>query len=298
MDKSTTQSPPTPSAIGEYRIERELACGRTYLATSAGGRPVVLKMLDADCLEGGQLHPSVRERLARVRELAEKGVANLHGVERDGGYTFLVWDYVPGRPFAEASAAELPHRELVQVARELVLLVESLHAGGIVHGAITGGNVIVDPSRRLRLTHVSPLLYSDPRHDAQSLTELLEKTVDARRENDLPLGRALASARERHASLRELSGLLASLGDVRDGAPAAPAERDATVEARMRRRALLGAALVAGAGLGGFATAHWYLTRDASAPAPTPAGTQAQVERDGTPQQSSPSASSRADVQE
>jgi hypothetical protein len=282
MDERRNE-PETPTSIGAYHIERELAPKRTYLATIQGGRQVVLKMLDPDCLLDGQLHPSVRERLARVRELAEKGVANLHGVERDGPYTFLVWDYVPGRTFAEAAASELPHRELLQLSRELVLLVESLHAGGIVHGAIGGGNVIVDPSRRLRLTHVSPLLYADPRHDARAVTELLEKTVAARRENGLPLGQALATAREENASLRELSGLLAGASEVREGTAAAP-QHDVKREAWMRRRALLGAALVAGAGLGAFATIRWYVGQPrADSAAPVPLTTQAPVEREEPP---------------
>src|SRR5918993_2821975 len=100
MDQPSTE-PAAPTSIGGYTVERELAPQRTYLATASDGRRVVLKMLDPACLLDGQLHPSVRERLARVRELAEKNVANLHGVERDGPYTFLVWDYVPGRSFAD-----------------------------------------------------------------------------------------------------------------------------------------------------------------------------------------------------
>jgi hypothetical protein len=288
MDEPTTKAA-TPTSIGGYTIERELAAGRTYLATASSARQVVLKMLDPDCLLDGQLHPSVRERLARVRELAEKNVANLHGVERDGAYTFLVWDYIPGRSFADASAADLPHRELLQLSRELVLVVESLHAAGIVHGAINGGNVIVDPNRRLRLTHVSPLLYADPRHDAYAVTELLEMTITARRENELPLGQALATAREEQASLRELGGLLAGVSDVREATVPTP-KHDAKQEARMRRRALLGAALVAAAALGGFGMLNWYVNRERVAP-PVPMSGQTPMERDG-------SESSRADVLE
>ncbi len=294
MNQSAEQSV-APTAIGEYRIERELAPQRTYLATTSGGRRVVLKMLEPDCLLDGQLHPSVRERLARVRELAEKGVANLHGVERDGAYTFLVWDYIPGTTFADASAVELPHRELLQLSRELVLLVESLHAGGIVHGAISGGNVIVDANRRLRLTHISPLLYADPRHDAHAVTELLEQTIAARRENGLPLGLALTTAREENSSLRELSALLAGVSEVREGAAVATDQHDAKQEARMRRRALLGAALVAGAGLGVFAAINWYVSRPHAAVS-SPLRNPAPLEREAA---SAPSSSaSRVSVNE
>jgi tRNA A-37 threonylcarbamoyl transferase component Bud32 len=292
MDEQRNPSP-TPLSIGAYAIERELAPARTFLATAPGGRKVVLKMLDPDCLDGDQLHPSVRERLARVRELAEKNVANLHGVERDGPYTFLVWDYVPGTTFADLSVSDLPHRELLQLSRELVVLIESLHAGGIVHGAITGENVIIDSSRRLRLTHISPLLFNDPRHDAESVTGLLEKTISTRREDELPLGQALATAREEHASLRELSALLAGISDVRED-PVETPQYDARQEARMRRRALLGAALVAGAGLGAFVTINWYVHRSQGGAAPVPMNYQAPIERGPT---TAPS-SARATVQE
>ena len=279
MGNDTTDTT-TPRAIGAYRVERDLAPQRTYLATTSGGRQVVLKILDPECLLDGQLHPSVRERLARVRELAEKGVANLHGVERDGEYTFLVWDYVPGKTLADTAAAELPHRELLAISRELVLLVESLHAAGIVHGAIGAGNVIVDAARRVRLTHVSPLLYNDPRHDAHAVTELLGNTIAARREGELPLGQALTAAREENASLRELSGLLASVSDVRDGATAGTPQHDAKQEARLRRRALLGAALVAAAGLGAFFGINWYVNRPRPVAPTAPITTQAPVERE------------------
>lgn len=285
MDEPTP-NPTPPTSIGAYAIERELTPQRTYLAAASDGRQVVLKILDSDCLLDGRLHPSVRERLARVRELAEKNVANLHGVERDGGYTFLVWDYVPGTTFADASASELPHRELLQLSRELVLLVESLHAGGIVHGAISGGNVIVDPNRRLRLTHISPLLYADPRHDAQAVMALLERTIAARREDELPLGQALASAREGNASLRELSGLLAGVSEVRGG-PVATPQHDARQEARLRRRALLGAALVAGVGLVAFATINWYVNHPRGAP-PAPLSSQAPAQRESSTTAPSP----------
>jgi hypothetical protein len=48
-----------------------------------GGRQVVLKKLDDDCLLDGQLHPSIKLRLERVRELPVRCVANFLGVERD-----------------------------------------------------------------------------------------------------------------------------------------------------------------------------------------------------------------------
>jgi tRNA A-37 threonylcarbamoyl transferase component Bud32 len=94
-----------------------------------------------------------------VRELPVKCVANLIGVERDdAGVPQLVWEFVPGVPLADVRDADW-----LRLSREVVLAVQSLHAAGIVHGAIHAGNVILDDADGdVRLTHVSPLLYNDP----------------------------------------------------------------------------------------------------------------------------------------
>jgi hypothetical protein len=73
------------SEIGGYDVLSTLCAGKSWLAVAggaggAGGRSVVLKALDQDCLWKGQLHPNVKDRLGRVRELAHSGVANLYGV--------------------------------------------------------------------------------------------------------------------------------------------------------------------------------------------------------------------------
>src|SRR5438309_11298777 len=111
--------PATPNAassapaaeIGGYEILDELTAEQSYLAVAPGGRRVVLKMLEPDVIARGQLHPSVRDRLGRVREIAHAGVANLHGAERDAGRAYLVWEYVEGEPletWCEAAAALSP----------------------------------------------------------------------------------------------------------------------------------------------------------------------------------------------
>src|SRR5439155_19781318 len=59
-------------------------------------RRTMHKPLPADCLLDGQLHPSIRQRLARVRELPMTRLATLHGVECGGSGAYLVWEYVAG----------------------------------------------------------------------------------------------------------------------------------------------------------------------------------------------------------
>ncbi len=231
------------------------AAPRPLLARGPGGRPVSLKPLDQDCLVGdrsGSLHPSVRERLSRVRELALAGVANLYGVEREAGAAWLIWEYIPGKSFVDyASASAQSPLDVATAARELVLTVESLHLQGIVHGSIASGNVIVGPTRGVRLTHVSPYLYADPAEDAQAVYDLIEQAVVARRELGSPLPAMLAEARAasgEHLSLRPLATRLAAfLGSRRPSSlddAAVATTRPHENDAGPRGRALAGAAAV------------------------------------------------------
>lgn len=134
---------------------------------------IVRKPIDSDCLFGGQLHPSVADRLARVRDLPVMAMANLRSVDRDASGVWLVWEYIEGKPLPEYLAGRPDPEELDRIRRDLSGVVEQIHAHGIVHGAIHANNVIIDLQGRVRMTHISPLLYSDPEQDNEALHELL-----------------------------------------------------------------------------------------------------------------------------
>src|SRR4051812_41066070 len=103
-----------PAEVCGYAIDSALSDDGCYLAIGPGGRGITIKRMEDDCLLKGQLHPAVRDRLGRVREIAHGGVANLFGVERDGAAAWLVWEYVEGKPF-DAYAAD-PARSLRELA--------------------------------------------------------------------------------------------------------------------------------------------------------------------------------------
>jgi hypothetical protein len=201
---------------------------------------VVRKRLDDDCILDGELHPSIRQRLARVRELPLTHVANLLGVEKDdGGVAQLIWQFVPGTPL-EKIRGDAPAWN--RWAREVILAVEALHATGIVHGAIHERNVIIDPRGEVRLTHVSPLLYTDTDHDAADVTDMLDALVS----RDAPgskLAKLLAEVRGQNLPLAALYARIAEL----DAEPPPPEpERD---QSRLSVAAVVAAVVVAAAGI-------------------------------------------------
>src|SRR3954471_3414552 len=121
---TTPSASPFPDSICGYPIIAGLASsqanesdflGPGFQAKGPGGRSVVLKPLDRDCLLPSGLHPSIKERLSRVRELALGSVANLYGVERESrdpakngaasNQAWLIWEYVRGQTL-EAFAAD------------------------------------------------------------------------------------------------------------------------------------------------------------------------------------------------
>jgi serine/threonine protein kinase len=254
-----------PSEIGGYAVERTLIPNQSWLAAAPGGRRVVLKVLDADCLWKGQLHPNIKDRLGRVRELAHAGVANLYGVERDAGLTFLVWEYVPGETFAERTASpRCAPRDFLNLARELVLGVEMLHARGIVHGVLTESNVFCDADGRVVITHVSPLLYTEPSDDVQAVVTLLTTALAKRGETTSPLAQWLAG--DEAISLRRLAARLGALIESRDTETPEPTPSDRVQGRTIRRRALAGAGAVALIGVAVFFGVRQYAA--ASTPRP------------------------------
>ncbi len=246
----------TPQRIGAYRILRALARQKSFVADDEAGRRVVIKLLDPDCLLDDQLHPSIHDRLARVRELAQASVANLYGVERDLDLVFMVWEYVDAMSFVEyASSPDLSDVDLIKLMRELALAVESLHARGIVHGAIHDGNVFVDSDGRIHLTDISPLLYHDPAVDERAVIELMREAARAR----TPLSGAIAQSLEaldgQQTNLRELTDHLAALAKPDDPARIAIDERPG----RLRLRTIVMALVIAIVGIASVFIVRSYI---------------------------------------
>ncbi|HZZ41897.1 MAG TPA: protein kinase [Tepidisphaeraceae bacterium] len=228
---------PEAAFLGEFEILKELSPGHTFLAVDPADRVVVLKRLDDDCLADGGVHPSIRERLQRIQEIPHIGVANLHGAELLDGHVYLVWQFIKGTPLEMyLTTADMRGRlpDLAEVGRELVMSVEALSRLGIVHGALHGGNIIVTPDRAIRLTHLSPYLYTDPQEDAQAVIDLLLDSLNKRYQpGDLPTHRLLTRAHEEGYDLGRLTPLLACPPD----SPLSPMQMSPKrVRKRERRR--------------------------------------------------------------
>ena len=242
-------NPPHTILCG-YRVLRPLTPDATYLGVGDDSREVVIKKLDIDCLLAGKLHPSIAERLNRVRELAHGAVANLYAVARDGTDAYLIWQYLPGRTWDEFLASSPSARERLLAARELILNVDLLHMQGIVHGSLIGSNLILGDDNVWRLTHISPLLYNDPGVDVESVMQLL---TDAAGGDHPGLLRLLEEAEPSKLSLRALAAKVAAMLESNDDASV---DVEESPRRELRLRALLLVVVVTVLALG-FAYAMW-----------------------------------------
>src|SRR4051812_8502450 len=100
-------APSAPEELCGYPIDGPLSTtGTCFLAIGPGGRGVVLRKMPGECVIDGQLHPLIKERLSRVREIAHAGLANLHGVGREGDGAWMIWEYVDGQTFNAYAASQ------------------------------------------------------------------------------------------------------------------------------------------------------------------------------------------------
>ena len=252
--------PQPPHELCGYAVVEVLAADATYLAIGPGGRGITLKKLDPDCLHNGLLHPDVRDRLSRVRELAHAGVANLIGVGKEGDDAWLIWEYVEGQPFADYARERCKSsRDLAVLIREFVLTVDALHAQGIVHGSLQSGNILVLPDGAIRLTHVSPLLYTEVSDDAEAIHETVAHALQPCAKPAEPIARLMAL--HEATPLRVLATKLAVLADG-VGAGDLSKKSAARAERQTRRWAVFGAILVMVLGV----AAAWGVWRSAGRP--------------------------------
>ena len=127
--------------------------GEVYRATDTNlKRQVAIKVLPAALA-------SDVERLARFQREAEvlallnhPNIAAIYGLERVGGVTALVMEYVEGLTLADRIAqGRIPLDEALRIARQIAEALEAAHDQGIVHRDLKPANIKVRPDGTVKL---------------------------------------------------------------------------------------------------------------------------------------------------
>ncbi|MFG1702064.1 protein kinase [Nonomuraea sp. M3C6] len=144
---ATPLTPDDPASLGDFRLAGRLGEGGqgvVYLAHSAAGEPVAIKLLSTGDRE-------TRARLARELDALE-GVASfctarVLDVSTDGPRPYVVSEFVDGPSLAERVRERGPLRggDLERLVVGTATALAAIHAAGIVHRDFKPANVLLGP---------------------------------------------------------------------------------------------------------------------------------------------------------
>src|SRR5690606_38447882 len=83
--------------------------------------------------------------------ISHPNVAMLYKWERTDGELLVAHEFAAGQTVAQLGGGALNARRAVEIALEVALGLEALHAAGLVHGDLRPGNVVVTPKGHVKL---------------------------------------------------------------------------------------------------------------------------------------------------
>ncbi|WP_094221900.1 bifunctional serine/threonine-protein kinase/ABC transporter substrate-binding protein [Streptomyces diastatochromogenes] len=137
-----------PSRLASHRLLGRLGAGGmgvVYLARSAGGALVALKVIQAEYAEDAGFRERFRREAETARRMTSPWVASLVDADPEAAAPWLATVFVPGPSLGEAVAAHgsLPVRSVRVLGARLAQALSDLHAVGLVHRDVKPGNVLL-----------------------------------------------------------------------------------------------------------------------------------------------------------
>ncbi|WP_410659430.1 protein kinase domain-containing protein [Amycolatopsis sp. lyj-112] len=145
---------------GRYRLGEPLgrgSAGEVFAATGPGGEDLAIKLLPF----GSAHEPAIVERFLRAQSqlvgLRHDNLVLLHDVVIEDDAIALIQDRVPGGSlkFLLGTAGTLLPAEIARIGAGIASALHEVHALGIVHGAVTPANVLMDDSGSVRVPRLS-----------------------------------------------------------------------------------------------------------------------------------------------
>ena len=125
--------------------------GRVFLAEDTRlHRRVALKVLQSE--PGADTTRNILREARAAARLNHPGIAAVHDVLEEGGYSYIVMEYVEGDTLGTLLAeGPLTVDKTLDIGRQLAEALAFAHAHGVVHRDVKPGNVIVTPNGRVKL---------------------------------------------------------------------------------------------------------------------------------------------------
>ena len=143
---------------GRYRLEAKLGSGgmsTVYLARDETlDRPVAVKVMHREMSEQADQLERFRQEARAVAKLSHPNVVSVIDAGEDGGYPYIVFEYVEGETLKQriARVGALDIQEAIAYAIEIARGLSVAHARNMVHRDIKPQNVLIDDEGRAKLT--------------------------------------------------------------------------------------------------------------------------------------------------
>ncbi|MFM9367419.1 serine/threonine-protein kinase [Streptomyces sp. Da 82-17] len=137
-----------PPTIGPYRLLGRLGAGgmgRVYLARSAGGRTVAVKVVHEEHTSDQQFRARFRREIRAARRVGEEFTAPVLEADPDAARPWVATGYVPGLSLEDVvrEYGPLPAESVHALADGLLHALRGIHAADIVHRDLKPSNVML-----------------------------------------------------------------------------------------------------------------------------------------------------------
>jgi serine/threonine protein kinase len=137
-----------PAEIGGYRLGARLGAGgmgRVYLAFTAGGRPVALKIVRPELGDDPDFRDRFRREVTAARRVHGLYTAQVLDADPDARPPWLVTAYVQGSSLQQAVAEHGPLQldTVLLLTAGIAEALQVIHAAGLVHRDLKPSNVIL-----------------------------------------------------------------------------------------------------------------------------------------------------------
>ncbi|MEU9009509.1 protein kinase [Streptomyces sp. NPDC048479] len=140
-------APQDPPSIGEYRLLGRLGeggMGRVYLARSAGGRTVAVKLIKAELAGNPEFRGRFRQEVAAARRVGGEWTAPVLDADTEAAEPWVATGYIAGPSLLHVVRERpLPQESVRTLAYGLAGALRSVHGAGLVHRDLKPSNVLI-----------------------------------------------------------------------------------------------------------------------------------------------------------
>jgi serine/threonine protein kinase len=145
--------------LGPYTIEGKLgsgAMGVVYLAVDEAGKPVAIKVVQADTTMKSNSPDRFQRESDILKQFRHPNIVRLIGVgtSRSRNLSFYAMEYVPGRTLEDVlqERGALPWQEVVTLGIQICDALQYAHERGVVHRDLKPSNLLLTETGKVKLT--------------------------------------------------------------------------------------------------------------------------------------------------